>query len=130
MHACKNNSTLWLVLVHHLHHRTRYEHSVSSIAVKAKCRTVAQRCREELFEAQRVLGNLGQVAKSVLQRQPDLQLGIQEKSTEMCQAFFGDFDSWVKEMKVCVCVACVFVFACLVCFIVCLFLRASACARV
>jgi len=102
-------------------------HGHSSIAVQAKCRTAAQTCREELFQAQRVLGNLGQVcvgydcsaqccvahvssslttcmaaqvAKSVLQRQTDLQLGVIEKSTELCQAFFHDFDTWVLEIKV------------------------------
>ena len=72
----------------------------TSIVVQNKCRAAAQTCREELFQAQRVLGNLGQVAKSVLQRQPDLHLGVMEKSTDMCQAFFRDFDKWVEEIKV------------------------------
>eukprot|EP00750_Incisomonas_marina_P016970 INCI19703.2.p1 GENE.INCI19703.2~~INCI19703.2.p1 ORF type:complete len:462 (+),score=88.20 INCI19703.2:1573-2958(+) len=71
----------------------------TSIVVQNKCRAAAQTCREELFQAQRVLGNLGQVAKSVLQRQPDLHLGVMEKSTDMCQAFFRDFDKWVEEIK-------------------------------
>ena len=42
---------------------------------------------------------LTKVARSVIQRQPDLYLGVQEKSTDICQAFFGDFNDWVKEIK-------------------------------